>query len=51
MVREGLVRAHARAMDKMVLGFAGGAGTAGNEGVIDADTALSLKRARRAYWS
>ena len=42
MVREGLVRAHARAMDKMVIsGFAGGAGTAGNEGVIDADTATA----------
>ena len=45
MVREGLVRAHARAMDKMVIsGFAGGAGTAGNEGVIDASaTALSVQ--------
>ena len=47
MVREGLVRAHARAMDKMVIsGFAGGAGTAGNEGVIDASaTALSTQNA------
>ena len=45
MVREGLVRAHARAMDKMVIsGFAGGAGTAGNEGVIDASaTAISVQ--------
>ena len=45
MVREGLVRAHARAMDKMCIsGFAGGAGTAGNEGVIDASaTALSVQ--------
>ena len=42
MVREGLVRAHARAMDKMVIsGFAGGAGTAGNAGVIDADSATA----------
>ena len=44
MIREASARAHARAIDKMVIsGNAGGAGTVGNEGVIDASgTAIAV---------
>ena len=43
MVREGMVRSHARAMDKMVIsGYGNGAGTAANEGVINFGTPATV---------